>query len=279
MSRNQVVTAFFRSKEDADRAVDGLIEAGFDRGQIDIVAGGSESDASERSYEQMGFWQSLKELFIPDEDRHVYAEGLRRGGYMVAVHTAADNYDQALEILDRDGTVDLGSEESGWRSEGWKGYQGPDTSASHRVGRTFDSTQGTDTAPLAADYEGEQVIPIAEEELRVGKRDVSHGRVRVRSYVVERPVEEEVKLRDERVVVEHRPVDRPLAADEQAFSERTIEAEEKSEEPVVSKVARVKEELVVKKKTEDRTEKVSGTVRETKVDLDDPRQPGTPRSR
>jgi len=40
------------------------------------------------------------------------------------------------------------------------------------------------------------------------------------------------------------------------------------EEPVVSKQARVKEELVVKKKGEDRTEKISDTLRQTKVDED-----------
>jgi hypothetical protein len=34
----------------------------------------------------------------------------------------------------------------------------------------------------------DEVIPVAEEELHVGKRDVSHGRVRIRSYVVEGPV-------------------------------------------------------------------------------------------
>ena len=42
-------------------------------------------------------------------------------------------------------------------------------------------------------------IPVVEEDLRVGKREVGGGRVRVRSYVTERPVEEQVELRQERV--------------------------------------------------------------------------------
>ena len=41
----------------------------------------------------------------------------------------------------------------------------------------------------------EEVVPVYEEQLRVGKRDVSHGRVRIRSYVVETPVNEQVRLR------------------------------------------------------------------------------------
>jgi hypothetical protein len=38
--------------------------------------------------------------------------------------------------------------------------------------------------------------------LRVGDREVGHGRVRVRSHVVETPVEERVTLGDERVDVD-----------------------------------------------------------------------------
>ena len=83
----------------------------------------------------------------------------------------------------------------------------------------------------------------AEEELRVGKREVGRGRVRVRSYVTERPVEEQVELRQERVTIERRPVDRAVAPGDAAFTERTIEAVERGEEAVVSKTARVTEEI------------------------------------
>ena len=97
--------------------------------------------------------------------------------------------------------------------------------------------------------------------------------MRVRSYVVEQPVQEQVNLRDESVNVERRPVDRPLtgADRDRAFQERTIEAEEKSEEAVVNKEARVKEELVVNKDVNQRTETVSDTVRRTEVDVQDER--------
>jgi len=57
-----------------------------------------------------------------------------------------------------------------------------------------------------------EVIPVTEEQLKVGKRDVSHGRVRVRTYVVEEPIQESVNLREERVQVERRPVDRLATA-------------------------------------------------------------------
>ena len=124
--------------------------------------------------------------------------------------------------------------------------------------------------------ERDETIPVVEEQLNVGKRAVEGGRVRVRSYVVEQPVQEQVDLRDERVSVERRPVDRPLtgADRDRAFQERTIEAEEKSEEAVVNKEARVKEELVVNKDVNQRTETVSDTVRRTEVDVEDERRAG-----
>jgi stress response protein YsnF len=100
---------------------------------------------------------------------------------------------------------------------------------------------------------------------------VSHGRVRIRSYVVETPVSEQVDLREEHVEVQRRPVDRTISGTEDAFRERTIEMEERGEEAVVSKEARVKEELVVRKGVEQRTETISDTIRRTEVEVDDER--------
>jgi uncharacterized protein (TIGR02271 family) len=119
-----------------------------------------------------------------------------------------------------------------------------------------------------------------EEELRVGKRDVSHGKVRLRSYIVETPVNERVDLREEHVNVERRPVDRPVSASDALFKERTIDVEEREEEAVVDKQARVKEEISVRKDVEHRTANVSDTVRRTEVEVEDQRrgsQPGTRR--
>ena len=255
---NSTITAFFDDRSEADRAVERLVAAGIPRGQIRLVAGdgGSSTTAAQGSTSGGGFWETLSDLFMPDEDRYTYAEGLRRGGYLVSVTAGAADYDRALDILDDEGTIDIGEREQSWRAEGWTGYAG----ASGYAGRTGD----------------EEVIPVAEEELRVGKRDVSHGRLRVRSYVVETPVSEQVNLREENVTVERRAVDRPLAAGDRLFEDRTIEVEERAEEAVVAKEARVREELVVKKEVGERTETISDTVRHTEVDIEDER--GTTRT-
>src|SRR5436189_2169218 len=81
------------------------------------------------------------------------------------------------------------------------------------------------------------------------------------SSVPPAPVSEDVRLRQEDVTVERRPVDRPDAGDEKLFQDHTIEATEHAEEAVIAKEARVKEELVVKKKVDERVEHVSDKVR------------------
>ena len=118
---------------------------------------------------------------------------------------------------------------------------------------------------------------MVEERLLVGKREVSRGSVRVRSYMVEEPVHEEVSLREERVNVERRPVNEPTrpvvkgSADD-LMQERTIELSETAEQAVVGKEARVTEQVVVSKDTRERVESIDDTVRRTKVDIEDGRQ-------
>jgi uncharacterized protein (TIGR02271 family) len=205
-------------------------------------------------------------MLLPDEDRYAYAEGMSRGGVTLSVTADGGQIDRVSEIAERHGAVDMDEREATWKREGWTGYTGVAGGASAAT-----STRGT-TAASRETREGEEAIPIVEEELRVGKRQVQGGRVRIRSYVVETPVQEQVNLRQEHVHVERRPVDRPATgADEALFRDRTIEASERAEEAVVSKEARVKEELVVNKDVEQRTETVSDTVRRTEVEVDDER--------
>jgi uncharacterized protein (TIGR02271 family) len=239
----------------------------------DVTATPVESHADD------SWWDSLKRLFMPEEDTHAYGEGIRRGGVVLVVHVSDTENDDAIDLLERNGAVDLDQRSDEWRSQGWT----PGTAASMTsipesasLGDTADTRGNASTGstmPMA-----ETRIPIAREELRVGKRDVSRGHVRIRAYVVERPVEEQVALRRETVEVERRPVTGTAAhASQDAFQEKTVELDETQEEAVVSKTPIVEEELVVRKGVEQQTERVSDTIRETKVQVDDDRQqtPGT----
>jgi len=115
---------------------------------------------------------------------------------------------------------------------------------------------------------------VVEEDVSIGKREVERGHVRIYSRVTEQPVEESVRLREEKVTVERRPVDRPATeADFAAAGKDVIEMTETAEEPVVTKRARVVEEVVVHKDVTEHTETVHGAERHTDVDVQ--REPET----
>ncbi|WP_426957766.1 YsnF/AvaK domain-containing protein [Muricoccus radiodurans] len=281
----RTITGLFDTRADAEAVAEHLIaHDGIARSQITIH--GADSTAMPVTMEKdSGFWATLRELFISDEDRYTYSEGIRRGGYVVSAVVDETQVTHAMDVFEQHGAVDLDAREAEWRKSGWTGYQatstgttgstaaaGMTTATGTTTGASAMGVASTGATMAARDrVEGEEVIPVVEERLSIGKREVEHGRVRVRSYIVETPVNESVTLRDERVHVERRAVDLPLSAAEDAFRERTIEAVEHTEEAVVSKEARVKEELVIRKDVGQRTETVSDTVRRTEVEVDDNR--------
>ncbi len=127
---------------------------------------------------------------------------------------------------------------------------------------------GSATSGTTLDQGGEAKVPIVEEELQVGTREVEGGGVRVTTRVEEVPVNEQVTLREEAVDVQRRPADRPVTdADAAAFQQGTFEVRERSEEVVTDKQARVVEEVAIRKDVQERTETVQDTVRRTDVDV------------
>ncbi len=118
--------------------------------------------------------------------------------------------------------------------------------------------------------QGETVQQV-EEELSVGKREVATGGVRVTTSVSERPVEETVTLREEKVAAERRPADRALSPEqaEAAFQGKTVEMLGTREEVEVSKQARVVGEVAVGKQVEEREETIQDTVRRTEVEVEE----------
>jgi len=88
--------------------------------------------------------------------------------------------------------------------------------------------------------------------------------------MAEQPVEQDVSLRQEHIDVERRPVSRPATEqDLRDFKEGTVEVTATTEEAVVSKEARVVEEVVVSKDVSEETRTIRDTVRKTEVDVDD----------
>jgi uncharacterized protein (TIGR02271 family) len=429
------IVAVFDSQAAAQGARDSLLQLGLQRDQISITDQSSSEHTLHTSEGHGSFWAHVKEMFMPEADRHTIEESVRRGGFVLVATVGEARADEAVARLDQAGAVDLDERENQWRSAGWPGGSrvgadaatdtaagdaaadsrfesgagraratganvvptnapvetararsvagenapgGRDRNAAARAdselaardvgqrsapgaidrdgaARTESQLAARDVAPRTApgtvdrgtktrptpgieareaaaraeprqgdrDIEGgrtEQGVinrdaearreervadrdvaaragsrldnddaggtfPVVEERLRIGKREVNRGSVRVRSYIVEEPVHEEVRLREEHVAVERRPVDAPArsaskGSSDDLFRERTIEMTETSEQAVVGKETRVTEEVRVSKTANERVERIDDTVRHTKVDVDDSRnaETGRPRS-
>lgn len=251
----------FDDYDDAERARERLSSAGFDRDAVQITpersAWGSGDPTwggrAEQTGGLRGFFASLFGSDADDESQGHYSEAVRRGSVVVTLALQDDSQiDRATEILEECGAIDVDERIERWKTAGYSGYD--------------EQAQPLTRDEIVRDRETLEVI---QEDLKVGKRAVQRGAVRVHRRITETPVQEQVTLNEERAVVERRPVDRPAtAADLAAFKEGEMEIRETSEEPVVSKTARVVEEVSIGKEANQHTETVSDTVRRTDVDVE-----------
>lgn len=269
----RTITALFDRRTDAEAAKERLKDANIDVNNIYVYDKNSAANTEEGNdtYEDRGFWKSVKNAFAPDEDRRVYEEGVNRGGTLLLADVDDEDIDVAVGILESSSPVDLDQRSEEWRASGWDSTASTSRAAgmATTAGMTSSAGMASDRGAMGRDA-NEAVIPVVEEQLVVGKREVNRGGARVRSYVSEVPVHEQVRLREERINVERRRVDEPLSAGMQGdpFREREIEVTATSEEAVVGKQARVVEEVVVSKTAGERVEEVSDTVRRTEVEVD-----------
>jgi uncharacterized protein (TIGR02271 family) len=270
------VVGLLDRRSEAEEVVDDLVLEGFEAKDIHIVASDHDfaAEASAPGKERESGFHSLmvklgfledqrKELGLPPEDADYYAEGVRRGGVLVTVDAmTSEAADRAAEILEEHGAVDIEERSQQWQQAGWTAPPLAPSETAERV-RAGEETR----------------IPVIQEELKVGKRAVERGGVRVYTHVSETPASGTVTLREEHIHVERHPVDRPVTlSDTEAFKEGVLELTETGEEVVASKQAQVVEEVVVSKGVTEHAETVKDTVRRTEVEVENlpPGQAGHP---
>jgi stress response protein YsnF len=294
------LVAVYRSRADAERAQERLMKVGVPQTDIrmSVDASSAEASTSHAQPRDASFWDWLFGNDVPEDDRSWYDTNLRSGRTALSVMVRADDERERIcDILEESDPVEFdhaapahaGTAQSSSAMTGTSRPVTPQTGtpqsgsgmdanspaqSSSAMAATAHSSPATASSSPANPpglhkpaQEGEQVIPVVKEELDVGKR-ASERSYRIRTYVVEKPVQESVSLRDERVVVERRPASGQVSGQTNWPQEREFEITERHEEPVVEKRARQTEEVVVRKEQDQRTETVRGTVRETKVDVD-----------
>jgi hypothetical protein len=210
------LTAFFDTRHDADNAIGRLEDAGIEKTAIRLMPG-YEADTDEAAVAKNtggGFWDRLEGWFFPDEDRRVYAEGLRRGGLLVSVQVDDANHDTALGILDDHGSIDIDERADLWRSEGWSPTRSNEALAqeqydANRLGRDGPQEAASDVDLSAADA-------------RSAKHTVGPGRVH--SYEFSEVLPDDQTFRDDVLPTGHqRTVDSSITSDTGAANRETVD--------------------------------------------------------
>ena len=251
--------AAFPSESKAQAAVEELERTGVERNRIQVHAGSTTATTNEGTQHEGGFTGWLKSLFGNDEEE--YTAAYAGGNTIVAVDAADNQVDPIADILDRYDPIDLQAQSTSASVAG-AGAGGSRTAAQTASPKTGATSTGRPRETSSA-------VPVVQEDLAIGKRSYQRGGVRVYSRLVDKPVEENVRLRDERVYVDRQPVNRPVTSNDlKGKQDQVIEVKEYAEEPVVEKRARVVEEVRVGKDVSERTETVRDSVRHTEVDVE-----------
>lgn len=284
------VVGLFDDQGHADAALNDLAANGFTR-----------SGVEEFNRSTGNLVNTLEQRGVPTRDAQMFAMGVEQAGDRLLMATTDDSRaDLARDIMNRHGALDINDAHS---VRGFAPVHHTQTHTTHSVGstalgvgatgaavqgaasmahHTTPATSSTTTAHTNVSTSatsgmnnqtvqaGDHIaIPIVEEQLAVGKREIQRGGAVIHTRVIEQPVTEQVTLREEHLHVERHPVNRPVSDADTAFREANINVTERAEEAVVSKTARVVEEVVIEKEATQRTETIRDTVRRTDVDVDE----------
>lgn len=255
----ETIVAIYDTAAEADAVASDLAAANVPANAISrYPSADSIADAAPTAPREQGFWASLFGG-EPDHDTAAYDRSVESGAHVVSVRVAEGDGPSVVNILERHHPIDIEERVAGYEQDA------AETTAAHT--ENYQATSGA-AAPTRHTVAGkdEERLQVAEEQLNVGKRLVNRGTTRIRRFVVEKPVEQDVTLHSERVTVERRPISDEMRTGE-GFADKIVEVTETDEEPVVGKTARVKEEVVVRKEAADRVETVRDKVRREDVEI------------
>lgn len=247
------VVGIFDDMNDARQAMDQLVKGGFVKEDVDISQGKVSQEVADAVSNDTdsdigdsisGFFNHL---FGEDKTRAKTYSSIAReaSGILTVQADSKDRAEMAAKIMDSNNAIDIENRAAQYQQR---------EATTGRTGVDGDT----------------ETIEVIEENLEVGKKTVQTGGVQVRSRIVEKPVEETLRLREEHIVVNRRPVNREISsADVDNLKEGNIEITERAEKAVVGKQARVVEEIEVGKTVSEHEETITDTVRKTEVEVDE----------
>ena len=240
----ETLVAVFDTPEHARAAIDALKVGGFHEDDISmfdrarLTAGGS---AMATSAKEPGVWRRLFGGDLYQHEAEVYGDTIERGGVVVSLRVLDSEVAHATGILDLHRPIDVHDRAL---TSGIAPVAKVEA-AMAAVTAPITTTQTVAVTPkIAATHD--EVLRLAEEQLQVGKRLVETGTTRVRRFTTEREVAQDVTLHEEHAEVLRRAITDPAYVGDIDWSDRAIEVAETAEQALVSKTARVVEEISLK---------------------------------
>lgn len=271
---DETIVAVYDTAAHAEAAVRDMLAANVPQSAISQHADTTDTSTGTvtETGSEKGFWSSLFGG-EPDHDSSVYDRSLRGGSTVVTVKVPEAHVAGVMKILESHNPVDIDERAASYgASQTTTTTRAPLGSAmpveTGMMGKTQSAAATTTAGMTGRAATDNDTLQLSEERLAVGKRMVNRGTTRIRRFVVETPVEQQVTLHDEKVVVERRPVSDARPVGTADFSEKTVEMTESAEEAVVSKQAFVKEEVNLRKQATERVETVRDTVRREDIEVE-----------
>jgi uncharacterized protein (TIGR02271 family) len=256
---NEKIVTVYNTVGKAKEALTALQAAGFHPDEISVI---DRTTVGKAPAEEVGFWRRLFGGNVWDHEAKVYANTLNEGGAVLSLRVPQEEVARAMSILDLHSPVDVHQKASTYN------IQVPPAAKAFVAPPLATKAAAATAAAGATLTDKNEVVRLAQEDLNVGKRLFESGTTRIRRYVVEKAVEAQVTLHEEHAEVTRKSISDPSYVKDIDWTDRTIEVIETDERPVVSKTARVAEEVVIGKKGSDRVETIRDTVRRQELDVE-----------
>ena len=254
----QTIVAAFDTPAHAQAAVDALKAGGFHTDDISMF------DRNRVGLREPGLWQRIFGGGLAQHEADVYTQSLERGGMVVSVRVPDSEVAHATGILDIHRPIDVKDRAI---TTGLAPAAKIEAAAVAIAPKPITVEQKVAVSPRLAEAHDE-VLRLAEEQLQVGKRMVETGMTRVRRFVTEKEVAADVTLHEEHADVLRRAITDPKYLGEIDWADATIQIRETAEQALVSKTARVVEEVALKKIGSDHVETVRDKIRRQQVEIE-----------
>ena len=247
MNWEKVVTAY-DSVDKAKNAAKVLQNAGIDTSDMSVI---DRTALASHDADHVGLWRRLFGENVWEHEAAVYGDTLKKGGAILAARVPSDQVARVMPLFDVHQPLDVHT-------------------VAARIGEKVPvEAKALVTSPITkASAKNTETLRLAEEQLNVGKRMFQTGTTRIRRFVTERPVQANVTLHEEHAEVVRRAITDPAYVADIDWSDKAYEVTETAEEAVVSKSARVVEEITLRKTGTDHVETVKDTVRRQEVEVE-----------